>query len=258
MTLLLVDGTNVVMRYVGAMVTDAQHASDAEIEKVLRGVTKAIVDCADVAGATHLIVALDSGVGSWRRDKYPEYKAKRTDSTLIWSNRLNIHLAARAVVCVRAPSFEADDVIATLSARAERAGKMVAILSGDSDLLQLASLSVYCYQFGKPGVEARFVNRPMQWIREHYEIPSAGQLAAYKALVGEPGDGLPGVPGIGPVKAKKLLHQYESTVALCDSMAIDTPAFLAALELVTLREDVPIDPIPPALCRINPRRMVAP
>jgi DNA polymerase-1 len=137
-----------------------------------------------------------------------------------------------------------------------RAGKLVAILSGDSDLLQLATLGVLCYQFGRAGVEARFVNRPMQWIREKYEIPSAGQLPAYKALVGEPGDGLPGVPGIGPVKAKKLLHQYETTTALCDSMAIDTPTFLAALDLVTLREDVPIDPIPPALCRINPQRML--
>lgn len=256
MTLFLVDGTNVVMRYAGAMATDMEQPTEAEVEKVLHGVTRAIVDCAAVAGAAHLIVALDSSVGSWRRDKFPEYKAKRTISTLVWTNRLNVHLATRGVVCVRCPSFEADDVIATLAARAVRAGKMVGILSGDSDLLQLATLSVFCYQFGKPGVEAKFVNRPMQWIRERYGIPSVGKLAAYKALVGEPGDGLPGVPGIGPVKAKKLLNQYDTVTALIESAAIDTPTFVAALDLVTLREDAPIEPIDPKLCRINPQRMM--
>lgn len=259
--LFLVDGTNVVMRYASAMVADKAHPTEAEVATVLHSVTRAIVDCAVVAGATHLIVCLDSGVGSWRRDKFPEYKASRNTpdgvGTLVWSNRLSIYLAARDVVTARCPSFEADDLIATLSARAVRGGNLVAILSGDSDLLQLATLGVFCYQFGKPP-EAKFVNRPMQWIREKFDIPSVGKLAAYKALVGEPGDGLPGVPGIGPVKAKKLLHQYETVQALIDSAVIDVPVFVAALDLVTLREDAPIDPIDPKLCRINPHRMLIP
>lgn len=250
MTLLLVDGTNIVMRYASAMLPDITAEDDPNvIGKVMDAVTRAIGQCAEVAHAAHLIVAVDSSVGSWRRELYPEYKIRRTTVTHAWSNRLSIHLSQRGVFVTREPGFEADDILATLAMRATMAGKQVAILSGDSDLLQLASLQVYVYQFGKQPVEPRFVNRPMTWIREKYGIASVGHLAAYKALVGEPGDGLPGVPGIGPVKAKKLLAKY-SLSSLASAPEIDAPAFKLALRLVTLREDVPIAPIAPSACRI--------
>lgn len=250
MTLLLVDGTNVVMRYASAMVpAEMTEVDDETVGKVIGGVLHAIRQCADVAGANHLIVALDSSVGSWRREVFPEYKQHRTTNTLAWTNRLAIECNAGGIVTCREAGFEADDIIATLTVRATRVGKQVAILSGDSDLLQLANLQVYVYQFGTKN-EARFVNRPMQWIREKFGIDSAGHLAAYKALVGEPGDGLPGVPGIGPVKAKKLLAKY-SLDALASAPEIDAVAYKQALQLVTLREDVPIAPIDPRSCRIT-------
>lgn len=259
MSLLLVDGTNVVMRFASAMVPRDTEPTPEQVRAVLHAVARAIAECAGTVEATHLVVALDSSVASWRREKFPEYKAHRTASTSVWSNRLALYLHEREAVTCRAPGFEADDVIATLAARLERAGRGGHILSGDSDLLQCASLLVRCVQFGAKG-EPRFVARSLDWIKQKYDLPHAHHLAAYKALVGEPGDGVPGVPGIGPVKARRLL----ASVAALDDVPkllkgeVEVAAYTLALDLITLRTDVPIDPIAPAACRLNPKTLVLP
>lgn len=256
--LLLVDGTNLVMRYASAMCADVNEPVGDDVARVCAGVRRAILECCEVAGATHVIVALDSGLGSWRREIFPAYKAHRTTKTLAWTNRLSIMLNLTGVMCVREPDFEADDIIATLVTRAQKAGKLVSVLSGDSDMLQLASLSCTVYQFGRQS-EPKFVVRPTPWIKEKYEIASAGHLGLYKALVGEPGDGLPGVPGVGPVKAKKLLSlaQNPDDIAQLLKGEVEVEAFKLALNLVTLRDDVPIEPIPGNECRVRTARAIA-
>ncbi len=263
MSLLLVDGTNVIMRYASAMVGDPQNPTKDDVRAACEASFNAILECAKVAQATHLIVALDSGEMTWRRTLFPEYKAKRTVSTNEWSNRFNIFLTFAGVFVLRESGFEGDDVIATLAARAQRAGKLVSILSGDSDMLQLASLSCSVFQFGnqKKG-EPRFALRTMEWIRAKYDIPSAGHLGVYKALVGEPGDGLPGVPGIGPVKAREFLKLVGVRGSIADDVryllqtAERVAQFNTALELVTLKDDVPFEPITPSECSLSTVQLV--
>lgn len=254
MRILLVDGTNLVMRYASAMVPNLDEALPDDVRRVTRGVERAIRECAmTAAGCQHAIVALDS-VESWRKAEYPEYKAHRLGTTGVWSNRLNMALVERGLFCVRAAGFEADDIIATLVARAARAGHSSAVLSGDSDMLALASLFCDVFQFGKQH-DPRFVRRSMAWIAEKYEIGTSLNLRGYKALVGEPGDNLPGVPGIGKVKARKLLAEHGTIEGVMGSGALSVDqvqqcAFM--LRLVTMREDVPLDPISPAMCKLVP------
>lgn len=255
MKILMVDGTNVVMRYAAAMVPGfAKLPHDHTViralaEGVMKGSEKAIRDCAvKAAGCQHVIVALDS-VDSWRKDVYPEYKGNRTVSTNAWTNQLHAHLLDVGIYCIRVPTFEGDDVIATLVARSARAGHHSAVLSGDSDMLMLASLWCDVYQFGRKQ-EPRFVKRSLEWIADRYGLQHAGQLAAYKAIVGEPGENLPGIEGIGPVKARKLLG-YNSTPAITALADGQAAQFATMLQLVTLREDVPIGPIQPSECRIT-------
>lgn len=253
MSYLLVDGGNLIMRYASAMLPDAfADLTAEEIEKVVVAATNAALRCAEASHSTHMIVALDSEGTTWRHEIFPQYKAHRKQSGGVWCERFAAHLNDHAFKTVTMPGFEADEIISTLSARLVRVGKQVAVLSGDSDLLQLASLQVYVYQFGKHP-EPKYVNRSLAWIREKYELTTAGHFTAYKALVGEPGDGLPGVAGIGPVKARKLLARY-SVEALSSAPEIDAPAFKLALLLVTLRDDVPIGSIDPKECRITTPR----
>jgi 5'-3' exonuclease len=257
MTFLLVDGTNVVMRMASVMSpAPFEECDELARANVCRVATKAIVECAEMVSATHLIVAFDSSIDPWRKKRFPEYKAKRTTPTSAWSNVLNIYLATRGVLCVREATFEADDVLATLAARLERAGKPSYVLSSDSDLLQLSSLLIRVVQFGR-SPEPRFVVRTMDWIREHYEIPTSGHLAVFKALCGEPGDGIPGVPGIGPVKARKILalaSSIDDIPRLLPTMT-DAMSYRLALDLITLRTDVPVGLLHPHECRLTPSRL---
>lgn len=254
MTLLLVDGTNVVMRYAAAMTADHRDPTEPEIEAVIEAVLHAILDCAHTVMATHLIVALDSGLPSWRKELFEGYKAKREPGiTNRWSNALNVYLNLNGVLVIREPGHEADDLIATLVARAGRAGIPANVLSGDSDLLQLASLACAVYQFGQQkNGEPRFAARSMEWIRAKYDLVSAGQLAMYKALVGEPGDGLPGVSKVGPMKARELLHlaAIPADVRHLLGSAEKQQQFDLMLKLVTLKADVDITPIKPSECSI--------
>jgi len=255
MRILLVDGTSVVIRYAAAMLPKVglQQPDHPEVlnrqGEVLTAVERAIRECAmTAAGTPNVIVALDSAE-SWRKQEYPDYKANRRHATTTWVNRLAQYCRARGIYTVRALGFEADDVIAACVARATKRGHMTAVLSGDGDLLQLASLSCEVFQFGnRRKGEARFVKRPMAWIRDKYGLANAGQFRGYKALLGDPTDKLPGVKGIGPVKAAELMRRHgtiENVLGSGDLRVEEVPIASLMLRLVTLREDAPLDEIDP-------------
>jgi DNA polymerase-1 len=247
---LLVDGTNIVMRYAFAALGDRQaEASDNDQSRVLGSVERAMRDCAAEFSCSHLIVALDSPAPSWRRAKYPTYKTNRSISTADWSHRLHVWCETAGIRTEHFTSFEADDVIATLATRIVRYGDVFA-LSGDSDLLVLAAIGIGCVQFGGKG-EPRWILRSAKWVAEKYGIASAALLTDFKALVGEPGENIPGVPGIGPAKARKLLTDYGSVAAMLSGKVLDAEPATTMFELVTLRCDLPIRPIKPSDCRLQ-------
>lgn len=257
--ILLVDGTNIVMRYAHAMMPHGSvgepEADDVTRERasdVFGAVERAIRECALHAGAAYCIVALDSAE-SWRKAIFDGYKASRaTAKTGWWSVGLQDRLSVTGVRCEISHGYEADDVIATLDVRGRRAGLLTAVLSGDSDLLVLASDQCDVYQFGRKD-EPRFVKRSPEWIAKKYQIANAAQLRDFKAIVGESGDCLPGIDGYGPVKARALLARHGSAEALLASVAItieQTERLKLMLQLVTLRTDAPLEPIVPATCRL--------
>lgn len=261
MRLLLVDGANVLMRFVHAMVPGSAELADhpavlEQVPAILTSVDRVIRHVAvNVAQTHHVIVCLDS-VESWRKQLYPEYKGNRATTTAIWNNRLSLHCAEHGFHTMRALGFEADDVIATLVTRAAKAGHTSAVLSGDSDLLMLASIFCDVFQFGKKG-EDRYQLRTMAWIAERYGIRSARDLRGYKAMVGEQSDNLPGLDGIGKVKAAKLLADHGSIDGVLASGKLSSEQIERLnlmLKLVTLDENIPLDVLPPctpAQCRIT-------
>lgn len=255
--ILLVDGTNIVMRYAHAMAPDfvrepENAAAVPGIERVASACVRAVLECADVSNSPYAIVAFDSG-GSWRKERYSTYKTNRTVSTRRWSEALRSACEASRLHTVTCEGFEADDVIATLEHRVRESGRRTAVLSGDSDLLVLASESCHVYQFGRKD-EPRYVWRSQEWIRKKYGIVSPQLLRDFKAIVGETGDSLSGIPGYGPKKALQLLERFGSADALLESVALtegNREILALMLELVTLRTDAPVGPISPAACRIE-------
>ncbi|HTQ03620.1 MAG TPA: 5'-3' exonuclease H3TH domain-containing protein [Polyangiaceae bacterium] len=200
-----------------------------------------------------LAFALDAPARTFRAERDATYKAgrPRTPTPLAEQlERLPALLAAFEAPCFCVPGFEADDVLATLAARLERSGRRGLVVSGDRDLLQLVTAQTSVLFIGARGqapvlfdeaaVVARFGVTPA-------ELPS------YAALVGDSSDNLPGVPGVGPQTAAKLVRAHGSVKALVAALdRITPPKLREALgrhaerallneELATLRRDVPLD-----------------
>lgn len=252
MNLLLVDGSNLVMR--------AAFGGDIEPRVAVPVATGLIKRAADICGATHLVIALDvPGVASWRKQKLPAYKAHRTRDTAAWfiaahaewSDTRKHHWYVEGV-----EAFEADDVIATLALRAKGRGE-VFICSGDSDLLPLTAQG---FTVLKPENGGKFKPMHAADVCARYQIAAPELLRDLKALMGESGDNIPGVPGIGPAKAAKLLAEFKTFAGVIEAakscattdlmkVAQHRAAAELAYELVGLRTDAPILPLKPSDCR---------
>lgn len=245
MRTLLVDGTNVTLRFAAAMLgtLEAETLDHAQVHPVLTSIERALRQCAGVANCRRCIVVFDSSGPSWRREKFEGYKANRTHVLFPWSETASVFLENNGWYTLALPGVEADDAIATIATRENAQGHHVAILSSDCDLLQLVSEACSVYQFGKRG-EDRFILRTLAWILDKYGITSVEQLTYWKALVGDSSDNLPGMKGIGPVKARALIKLFQSPQDLLAGAALrksERTQFALMLELVTLKTDVPVE-----------------
>ena len=240
--LLLVDATNVVMRCASIPDVEPQAAVQTALGIVLRAVR--------VTRATHLVCAFDSPDESLRKRAYPEYKAGRTTKTSIWVDAACAVFEMARVYCLAAPGYEADDVIATIARRATHAP--VEILSSDSDLLVLAGGAVTVWQFDKTG-DGGFAPRSPAWICQKYGIPTPSHLTLYKTLVGETSDNVPGVPKVGPVKARRLIEEFD-TLAMMRGLGVlgEHHAWAEqAYELIRLYDDAPVPIVDPRLAKVT-------
>jgi DNA polymerase-1 len=249
--LLLVDGSNIVMR--------AAFGGDIEPERAVQIATGLVERAIRQSEASHMIVAMDANLPSWRKVEFPEYKSDRTLDTSPWLHAAHESWLRMGWYIEECGGFEADDVIATVADRASRISEVVAV-SNDSDILALADIGV---KILRPENGGTFCLWHAMDVCKKYNLRFAGQLTDFKAMCGEKGDCVPGVPGIGPVRASALLRAHESLdeiiswgagksackysrqVYECREVA------LRAQRLVTLRKDAPIVPIKPTNCLLK-------
>jgi len=129
-------------------------------------------------------------------------------------------LEAAGLCAVGAEGFEADDVIATLATRYAADGADVDVVSGDRDLIDLATDRVRVIYTGK-GMSNLVEFSPAE-VQAQYGIP-AGHYADFAILRGDPSDGLPGVPGVGVKTAALVVSKYgriEEILAAAQSGAL--------------------------------------
>jgi DNA polymerase-1 len=251
MNLLLIDGTNIVMRYAFAQLGERQTHPDAmDIERVCGSVEWAIFKVSQKFSATHAIICYDSEGETWRKAIYPDYKKSRPPGTSAWSKRSCDWMTEREWKCAAVSTFEGDDVVATLATRAHAGGHDVTVFSGDHDLLQLIDVA-RIVQFGGKD-ESKYVVRGEVFLADKYKVEGPAEYTIWKALVGDSGDEIPGCKRIGPVNAGKMIARHGSDIEalLGAEINIDEEQFRLMLQLVSLRTDVPIEPIRPADCRV--------
>lgn len=189
---------------------------------------------------------------NFRHRLYPQYKAGRAtmDGTLaVQIENVRKLLDVLGLPIYECPDFEADDVIATLSRQAVERGLEVKILTGDRDMLQLVSSKIEVLLPGQQFRSTQRVGLP-EFICQYGFQPV--HFVTYKALMGDKGDNIAGLPGIGEVWASRITRQFATVQAIIDRSAeITSPKIRAvvvenqallrqALALVTLRADLPI------------------
>jgi len=157
---------------------------------------------------THILVALDAGGKTFRHDLFSSYKGTRgkaPDELLPQFEMLPDLLDALQVKHYQKVQYEADDIIGTLAREAESAEYDVTIFSSDRDLLQLLDERT-SVQLLKKGLTDVVVMTPSVLEAEMHVAPD--QVPDLKGLMGDSSDNIPGVPGIGPKTAVKLLTEY--------------------------------------------------
>lgn len=164
-----------------------------------------------------VVVAFDGGSPAHRLEKCPEYKAQRApmpDDLRSQLALINEYLAAAGVPMILLKGQEADDVMATLAARAADAGATVRLATSDKDLMQLVNERVRIVpptkteeEMGPEGVAAKTGVQP-------------AQIVDWLALIGDSSDNISGVAGVGPKTATKLITQFGS-LAQCLARAAE-------------------------------------
>lgn len=165
---------------------------------------------------SHIAVAFDLKGGTFRHDVYKDYKAGRLKTPpelLSQIPLLHDVLDAMNIAVLEVPQYEADDIIGTVSARAERDGLDTLVISGDKDELQLIGPHVNVL-INKRGM-SEFDLYDLDAMRERYNL-TPEQFIDLKGLMGDSSDNIPGVPGIGEKKGIALLEQYGTLENLID------------------------------------------
>lgn len=205
-----------------------------------------------------LCFAIDTGAPTFRHQEFGAYKGQRerAPTPLVEQlRRLDTLLDAVGAPVLGAPGFEADDVLASVAARLRAENRPALVVSGDRDLLQLAHGSIRVHFVGRRGKDA--VTYDEAAVRARFGVPP-WRLPSLTALVGDVSDNLPGVPGIGPGTARKLLAQRADVRELLGDAARLEPSRVGQLlrqhaeqirrteQLARLRDDAPL-PQPPHL-----------
>ena len=221
--LYLVDGSSYIFRAYHRLppLTDPEGTPVGAVYGYTTMLWKLADDLDQAEGPTHMAVILDKGSKSFRNDIYPEYKANRPPAPedLVPQFPL-IRDATRAfsLPCIEQAGLEADDLIASYARAAQREGWNVTIVSSDKDLMQLVG------EEDSPNGPARIdmldtmKNQRiyLEEVEEKFGVRPE-LVGDVLALMGDSVDNVPGIYGIGPKTASKLIAEHGSMGAALDA-----------------------------------------
>ncbi len=155
----------------------------------------------------YIAIAADSKGPTFRHEQFEDYKAHRKPMPQDLASQIPLIKAAAAgyrIPWLAIPGYEADDILATLAAKAAGEGFEVVILSGDKDLFQLVGDKVKVISPHKEGI---LFDRKA--VEERYGVEPS-RLGDVLALMGDSTDNVPGVPGVGEKTAVSLIKEYRN------------------------------------------------
>ena len=213
------------------------------------GFTRDLINLLRDHRPSHLYCAMDSPGQGIRNDWYPEYKANRDampEDLVPQIAMIEEVMAGFGLPVLRAQGWEADDIFATLARRAAEAGHQVRIVTSDKDARQLVGPQVQLFHIRKNEFQGE------AYVLEQWGV-RPDQVIDFQSLVGDSVDNVPGMPLVGPKKARALLQQYETLdevlahadevngKKLKENLVTFADQSRLSRRLVTLYDDLPLE-----------------
>lgn len=263
-TLYLLDAYALIYRAHFAFIRNPRMNSKKMNTSASYGFTNSLVEILHKEQPTHIGVAFDMEGPTMRHEAYEDYKANRQEQPE--EIRQNLPFIKEIVKGFNIPileleGYEADDVIGTLAKKAGKEGYVTYMVTPDKDFGQLIDGHTYMYKPSYKNKPSRILG--VKEIKEEWGIEEPEQVIDILALMGDTSDNIPGVPGIGPKTAGKLITQYGSVQGIYDhldelkgkqkqSLEENKEQAFESRSLATIITDAPLDFDPEGLRRDEP------
>lgn len=252
MKLFLLDGHALIFKMYYAFLGRPMVNSKGEDTSVIFGFTKYLLELISKERPEAIAVAFDPPGGTFRNKLYPAYKANRPETPKLVIDALEPLTAivkALGIPVLMTPGYEADDVIGSAAKQNARNGCNVYMVTPDKDYGQLVEEHILQYKPGKGKETGEVLG--VKEICEKYSISSPLQVIDILTLCGDTADNVPGVQGVGPVGAAKLLAKYGSVENIYshigelssrqqEAFRAAEPHIALSKTLVTIKTDIPI------------------
>ena len=219
MKLFLLDAYALIYRAYYAFIKNPRYNSKGENTSAILGFVNTLEDVLRNMQPTHLGVAFDPHGGTFRHEKYPDYKAQReeTPEAIRFAvPKIKEILEAYNIPVLEVAGYEADDVIGTLAKQADQQGITTYMMTPDKDYGQLVTPNVSMYRPPVGKAEAQIMG-PKE-ICEKWGIESPLQVIDILGLMGDASDNIPGCPGVGEKTACTLVQQWGSIENLLNNI----------------------------------------
>ena len=216
-TLFLLDAYALIFRAHFAFSKNPRINSKGLNTSVMFGFTNVLLEIINKRQPSHIGVAFDPKGGTFRHEMYPEYKANRQETPediLVGAPIVRDIVKAFNIPVLEVANYEADDVIGTLAKKASKEGFEVFMMTPDKDYGQLVEEHVYLYKPAYMGNSVEIMGVPE--VLAKWDIENVDQVIDMLGLQGDSSDNIPGIPGIGPKTASKLLKEYGSVENLIE------------------------------------------
>ncbi|MBN1756057.1 DNA polymerase I [bacterium] len=246
----LLDGTAFAYRAYFSMIRTPLTNSKGQNVSAVYGTVNSILKLMRDENPEYIAIAFDTAKPTFRHKLYAEYKSTRAKMPEELGDQLPILkevMSAMGVPVIEKEGLEADDLVAILAREAEEQNLEAILVTNDKDFFQLINENIKILEPGRG-------QKPSKWwdlnnAKEKFGVPPH-QIIDFMALMGDSSDNIPGVPGIGPKTALKLIQQFSSLDNIYQNLElIDNPKLREKLEknsdsaylsreLVTIKTDL--------------------
>ena len=200
--LIIIDVSNFIFRAFFAI--RPLHSADGTPVNAVYGVLSMLHNMIVKYQPTHILVARDTKEGSFRKEIYTDYKANRSeppDDLIPQFALVDDLIKYLELPEIKAPNYEADDIIGSVASQWKNDFDEILIASGDKDLMQFVDGPVKMLDTMKEKIYSR------EDVKDKMGVYPE-QIVDYLSLIGDTSDNIPGVPGIGPKGAQGLIEDF--------------------------------------------------